>query len=75
MTICYPSFFLLFRSKVGRMTVRNPEEVIVNFLTANDDGLVVREIEITGENKVILNGDKNHNIAIVRDLIKEYRLL
>ena len=68
MTVCRPSLLLLFWSVVGGMAMRDPEKIVVNFLTADDDRFVVREVEITGENKVILDGKK----ATVEHVKKEY---
>ena len=71
MTVCRPSLLLLFWSVVGGMAMRDPEKIVVNFLTADDDGFVVREVEIAGENEVILDGKK----VTVEGLMKEYEVL
>ena len=71
MTVCRPSLLLLFWSVVGGMAMRDPEKIIVNFLTADDDGFVVREVEIAGENEVILDGKK----VTVEGLMREYEVL
>ena len=51
--------------------MRDPEKIIVNFLTADDDGFVIREVEIAGENEVILDGKK----VTVEGLMREYEVL